>query len=121
INDPAWTVLAEYPPFRAVLTWHDWLAPTFLFRLVFWLGFATAIGLLSWPLRDTSSGAFAIGMTGSAVVFVGTFFLVGVAGDFRYGYWCVLAYIASAAALAAAAFQKLIERSARTSPIMRQA
>jgi len=89
-----------------VLAWHDALKLTFLFRIGFWLGVAAVVGVLAWPLRNTASGAFAIGVAGSALAFVGTFFLVGVAGDFRYGYWCVLASLAGIAALAAAGIRK---------------
>src|SRR5262249_49599327 len=32
LDDPAWTTLAEHRPFKVVRAWHDWLAPTFLFR-----------------------------------------------------------------------------------------
>ena len=39
-------------------------------------------------------GAFALGVCGSAALYVLTFFAVGVASDFRYGYWAVLAGIA---------------------------
>jgi len=52
--------------------------------------------VLAWPGRATAAGAFAIGVTGSAVVYVMTFSLVGVAADFRYAYWCVLAVLAGA-------------------------
>ena len=44
-------------------------------------------------------GVFAIGVCGSAAIYVLTFFAVGVASDFRYGYWAVLAGIAGAVAL----------------------
>ena len=36
-------------------------------------------------------------MTASAIVYVLTYALVGIAGDFRYGYWCVLASITGGA------------------------
>jgi hypothetical protein len=40
--------------------------------------------------RD-AEGAFALGVCGSAAIYVLSFFAVGVASDFRYGYWAVLA------------------------------
>jgi hypothetical protein len=43
-----------------------------------------------------------LGASASAIVYVGTFFAVGVASDFRYAYWCVLATLAGAVAAAAA-------------------
>jgi peptidoglycan/LPS O-acetylase OafA/YrhL len=48
----------------------------------------------AWKRRQTPEGAFAFGVCGSAAVYVLTFFAVGVASDFRYGYWAVLAGIA---------------------------
>jgi len=106
INDPSRSSLVEHRPFKIVLALHDALKSTFLFRLGFWLAVAAAVGMLGWPLRQTSAGAFAVGVAASAVVFIGTFFLVGVAGDFRYGYWCVLACLSSIAALATAIDQR---------------
>jgi hypothetical protein len=80
-----------------VIALHDALKPTILFRVGFWLMLATAIGALAWSARATASGAFAVGVTGCAIVYVLTFFLVGVAADFRYGYWCVLAMLIAVA------------------------
>ena len=62
-------------------------------------GNCTRIYALAWPVRATPSGAFAIGTTGSAIVYVLSFFPFGVAAEYRYGYWCVLACIAGAAAV----------------------
>ena len=41
-----------------------------------------------------AGGRFRLGVCGSAAVYVLTFVVVGVASDFRYGYWAVLAGIA---------------------------
>jgi hypothetical protein len=90
-EDPAKTPLAQNRCFKSVIALHDALKSTILFRVGFWLMLATAIGALAWPGRATASGAFAVGVTACATVYVLTFFLVGVAADFRYGYWCVLA------------------------------
>jgi len=38
-----------------------------------------------WRQRKTPEGAFAIGVCGSAAVYVLSYFVVGVASDFRYG------------------------------------
>jgi hypothetical protein len=54
---------------------------------------------LAWRRRDTPEGAFTIAACGSASLYVLTFFSVGVASDFRYGYWAVLASIAGLSAL----------------------
>jgi hypothetical protein len=45
----------------------------------------------AWRRRETPEGAFALGVGGSAAVYVLSFLAVGVASDFRYGYWAVLA------------------------------
>jgi hypothetical protein len=70
---------------------HDALQPTLLFRPGLWLLLAIGVLGLSWRARATPAGAFAIGVTASGIVYVMTFFAVGVAADFRYAYWCVLA------------------------------
>jgi hypothetical protein len=45
-------------------------------------------------------GAFVIGVCGSAVIYTATFLPVGVAGDFRYALWAVLAGLAGAVMMA---------------------
>ena len=94
-NDPTWTPLARNPYFRTLVEWHDALKASVLFRPGFWLIFAALTGALVWRLRRTPSGAFAVGVTGSAVVFALTFLPFGVAAEFRYGYWGVLAALVS--------------------------
>ena len=56
----------------------------------------------AWRRRRTPEGAFALGVCGSATVYMLSYFAVGVASDFRYGYWAVLAAIAGAAVGASA-------------------
>jgi peptidoglycan/LPS O-acetylase OafA/YrhL len=51
------------------------------------------VGGFAWRRRETPAGAFAFGVCGSAAVYVLSFFAVGVASDFRYAYWAVLAGI----------------------------
>src|SRR5262245_30380783 len=84
--------------FRPLVKLHDALQPTLLFRPGLWLVLAVVIGALAWGARATPAGAFAVSVTASAVVYVMTFFVVGVAADFRYAYWCVLATLAGAVA-----------------------
>jgi hypothetical protein len=67
-----------------------------------WLVVCIAVCGFAWPRRDTPAGTFALGICGSAAVYVLTFFVVGVASDFRYGYWAVLAGISGAVAIARA-------------------
>ena len=69
---------------------HSWHTPST------WGFLAAGVVLLAgfaWRRRETPEGAFALGVCGSAAVYVLTFVAVGVASDFRYGYWAVLAGI----------------------------
>ena len=88
--------------FRPLLELHEHIKRTILFRPGLWLVLAIAIGAAAWPARATPAGAFAIGVTASAAIYVMTFSVVGVASDFRYAYWCVLAVLAGAVAALAA-------------------
>jgi hypothetical protein len=98
-DDPAKSSLAQNGFFQTLRALHEMLKPTMLFRPGFWLILAALIGGMAIPRRATPAGAFAIGVTSSAIVYVMTFLPFGVAGDFRYGYWCVLASLAGAVAL----------------------
>jgi peptidoglycan/LPS O-acetylase OafA/YrhL len=69
------------------------LKPTPLFRVGSWLLVCIIVCGFAWRRRETPEGAFALGVCGSAAVYVLTFVAVGVASDFRYGYWAVLAGI----------------------------
>jgi hypothetical protein len=89
------------PYFRPLLALHSVLEQTLLFRPGLWLVLAMAVVAAAWRVRATPLGAFALGVSASAIVYVGTFFAVGVASDFRYAYWCVLATLAGAVAAAA--------------------
>jgi peptidoglycan/LPS O-acetylase OafA/YrhL len=62
-----------------------------LFRTGSWLLVCLIVCGFAWRRRETPEGAFALGVCGSAAVYVLSFFAVGVASDFRYGYWAVLA------------------------------
>ena len=57
-----------------------------------------ALCVFVWRRRDTLAGAFAIGVCGSAAVYIMTYFAVSVGSDFRYVYWAVLASIAGGVA-----------------------
>jgi hypothetical protein len=99
--DPA-SAYGHSPYFRPLVALHDALQPTLLFRPGLWLVLAVAVGGFAWRARGTPAGAFAVGVTASAVVYVMTFFVVGVAADFRYAYWCVLATLVGAVTAALA-------------------
>src|SRR5262249_62370278 len=80
--------------------------PPLLFGPGFWLALAAMIGAFAWPARAPPSGAFVIGTTASATVYVLSFLPFGVAADFRYAYWCVLAALAAAVVLFAAYIER---------------
>ena len=86
------------PYFRPLLALHNTLEKMLLFRPGLWLVLAIAVVAVAWPVREVPLGAFAVGVNASAIVYVGTFFAVGVASDFRYAYWCVLATLAGGVA-----------------------
>ena len=69
-----------------------------LFRPGLWLVLADRGRGLCLAGEGDPAGAFAVAVTASAIVYVMTFFVVGVAADFRYAYWCVLATLAGAVA-----------------------
>lgn len=94
IEKPDATVFPDRALFGAVKAVHDWLKPTPLFRAGAWLIVCLVVCAVGWRRRETPGGAFAIGVAGSAVLYVLTFFAAGVASDFRYAYWAVLAGIA---------------------------
>ena len=96
IEHPAQIPFPDRHAFVAVMTVHDALKPTPLFRAGVWLLICMAVYALAWRKRDTPDGAYAIGVGGSAVVYVLSFFTVGVASDFRYAYWAVLAGLTGA-------------------------
>jgi hypothetical protein len=88
---PTETVFPDRPAFLALVRLHDVLTPTLLFRTGSWLLVCLIVCGFAWRRRETPEGAFALGVCGSAAVYVLSFFAVGVASDFRYGYWAVLA------------------------------
>jgi hypothetical protein len=91
LDNTSKTIFADNPRLMALKVLHDVLKPTPLFRTGTWLLLDTAVCLFAWRRRNTPAGAFALGVCGSAVVYMMTFFAVGVGADFRYAYWAVLA------------------------------
>jgi hypothetical protein len=96
LDNQSQTQLPDRFAFAALIAIHDALKPTPLFRMGTWLLVCIAICAFAWRRRATPAGAFAIGVCGSAAVYVMTYFAIGVGSDFRYGYWAVLASIAGA-------------------------
>jgi hypothetical protein len=102
VEHPTETVFADRPIFAALVSLHDMLKPTPLFRTGAWLLVCIAVCGLGWRRRETPEGAFAAGVCGSAAIYVLTYFAVGVASDFRYGYWAVIAGIAGSVVVSGA-------------------
>jgi hypothetical protein len=100
IDDPPKLLFADRSAFVALVAIHDALKSTPLFRAGSWLLVCIAVCAFAWRRRNTPSGTFSIGVCGSAAVYVLTFFAVGVASDFRYAYWAVLASITGTVAVA---------------------
>ncbi len=113
VNDSMKTPFPDRPAFVAVTTIHDALKPTPLFRAGTWLLLCIAFCAFGWSRRDRPEGAYIIGVCGSAAVYVLTFYPVGVASDFRYGYWAVLASLTGGVVTAT---RMLKRRSVKTAP-----
>lgn len=96
LDDPSRTVFSDRPVFAALAAVNNLLVATPLLRAGTWLVLCTAVCAFGWRRRDTPAGAFAVGVGGSAMVYMLTFAVLGVASDFRYAYWAVLAGLAGA-------------------------
>jgi len=92
------TVFADNAWFTALVAVNDRLARTPVFLAGTWLIVCILWCALAWR-RATPAGAFVLGTAGSAVVYMATFFPVGVSGDFRYALWAVLATLTGAVML----------------------
>jgi formylglycine-generating enzyme required for sulfatase activity len=99
VTNPDRDVFPDNRWFNALRSLHDQLATTPLFRTGVWLLLCIACCALAWRRRFTPPGAFVIGCCGSAVVYMATFFPVGVASDFRFALWAVLASVAGTVVL----------------------
>jgi len=76
------------------------LKATPVLRVGSWLLLCMGVCVFAWRRRETPEGAFALGIAGSGALYVLTFLAVGVASDFRYGYWAAIAGISGAVTLA---------------------
>jgi len=86
--------LARNRYFMAIAALHDALRSTPLFHKGSWLALATAVAVLAWRGRASPPGTFAISVAASGIVYILSFGVFGVAVEFRYAYWCVLASLA---------------------------
>jgi hypothetical protein len=83
--------------FQRLLPIYKSLEKTIVFQPWLWLALAGAISAVAWRTRAKPTGAFAVGITACAVIYMATFLPVSVGSDFRYAYWCVLAVLAAGA------------------------
>lgn len=95
VEHPTKNVFSDRAAFNALVSAHDVLKPTPFLRAGSWLLACIIVCCLSWRRSAPREAAFALGVCGSATIYVLSFFAVGVASDFRYGYWAVLAAIAA--------------------------
>lgn len=103
LDDPSRTVFADDPAFAALRTVHDALKPTPVFRAGSWALLCLLVGFAALRARSSATGAFAVGVSAAGAVYTASYALVGVASDFRYAYFTVLAALAGAAAACAQA------------------
>lgn len=101
IKNPEMLVFADRPAFMALMSIHEWLRPTWLFKPATWLLLCGALCGLAWRQRNTPRGAFVVGVSGSAAIYVASYFFVGVASDYRYAYWATIAALTSGVVLLA--------------------
>ena len=91
IENPPKTVFEDRPAFMTFKAIHDALQPTPLFRMGTWFIASLALCALAWRRRTTPDGAFVLAVCGSASLYVLSYLPLGVASEFRYVYWAVLA------------------------------
>jgi hypothetical protein len=96
VEHPTRKVFADRAAFNAMVSAHDLLKPTPLLRAGFWLLACIVVCCVGWRRSPRREAAFALGVCGSATVYVLSFYAVGVASDYRYAYWAVLAAMAGA-------------------------
>jgi hypothetical protein len=96
IDHPTQSVFADRAAFRTLVSIHNVLKATPLLRVGSWILACIALCFFNWRRSGTRDGAFVFGVCGSATIYVLSFLFIGVASDFRYGYWAVLAAIAGA-------------------------
>lgn len=91
VERPMQKVFPDRAAFNALVAAHDVLKPTPLLRAGFWLLACIVVCGWSWKRSAAREASFALAVCGSATVYVLSFYALGVASDFRYGYWAVLA------------------------------
>lgn len=87
------------PIFHAYETLCNTLAVTPFFRPWFWLLLSGVVFTASIRRADGAARHFASALSASAVIYLLTYIVVGVASDFRYAYWSICAALAALAAV----------------------
>lgn len=82
------------------------LRHTPLFRAYFWLVLSACVCALAAFAVDSAAKRFAAALGASGFIYLVTFIPFGVAADFRYAYWTILATLATGAALTACTWPK---------------
>ena len=100
IEDLSKPVLNGRAGFAAMAALDRALNQTPFLRVGPWLLLCFVICALAWRRRDTPSGTFVLGVAGSAALYMLSFFPLGLAPDFRYAYWAVIADLCGVVVLA---------------------
>lgn len=74
-------------------------------RPYFWLALSFAVLLLAALAQASPAQRFGLAMSASAILYLGFYFVVGVACDFRYALWAIFAAMAASASLCACTWQ----------------
>jgi hypothetical protein len=94
VEHPTMNVFPDRAAFNALVSANDALKPTPLLRTGFWFLACIVVCWWGWRRSGRREAAFALSVCGSATIYLLSFYALGVASDFRYGYWAVLAAIA---------------------------
>jgi hypothetical protein len=86
----------DNPNFMWLYRTTDALKATVIFRPLTWVAVVVTSLLLCWSYRSVPPGSYAVAMSLSALAYTATFLVFGVATDYRYVYWVVLAGLTSA-------------------------
>jgi hypothetical protein len=109
LDDGTREIFPDRPAFQTLKRVHDALKPTPLLRTWPWLVLCLGLVAATWRRRADPAGAYAAAAGAAAALYVGSFAVFGVASDFRYGYWAVLAGLSGAAAALATASPRPLE------------
>ncbi|MGE3148703.1 MAG: hypothetical protein AB7K04_06495 [Pseudorhodoplanes sp.] len=100
VDNPKEIANRDRPAFMAFKALHDRLLDTYIFRAGWWVLICAGLAAAAWWKRETVQGAFVFHVCGSAFAYAASYFVFGVASDYRYTYWCVLAAMAGGAVFA---------------------